>query len=162
MKFLIYFSQTANKTVEKIIAVMGISMAFIVALQVLCRYGFNNSLFWSEELARFLLVWLTFLGATAAYHRGVHPGIDTLTNKLPPRSQLGCRIVVYFLSLPFFLVMVYHGSSFAYFVRMQISPALGLPKWILFSIIPVSGIIFLLYCLTFLLSDFSKWYRSDH
>jgi len=161
MKFLIRASRTTNIAVEKILAAMGLSMALIVALQVLCRYGLNHSLFWSEELARFLLVWLTFLGSTAAYYRGVHPGIDILTNRLSAKSQLCCRIAVYLLSLPLFLVMIYHGSAFAYFVRLQISPALGLPKWIVFSIIPASSVIFLLYCLTFLLSDFLKWLRHD-
>ena len=53
---------------------MAMAMAAVVAAQVFWRYGLNASLFWSEELARHLLVWMTFLGASTAYRRRVHPG----------------------------------------------------------------------------------------
>jgi len=152
-------SQQTNKWVEFVLASFGISMACIVALQVFCRYVLNHSLFWSEELARYLLVWLSFLGATAAYYRRVHPSIDVLTQHLSIRLQKYCRVFVYLIAMGFFLVMIYHGGQFAYFVRAQISPALAIPKWILFLIIPISGTLFLLHCITFLVSEL--WERDD-
>ncbi|MEE4240104.1 MAG: TRAP transporter small permease, partial [Desulfopila sp.] len=141
-----------NIWVEKSLALLGISMTLIVIAQVFFRYILNSSLFWSEELARYLLVWITFLGATSAYYRGIHPGIDILTQRLAQPWQKGCRILVYIISLGFFTVMLYHGSTFAFFIRTQISPALALPKWIIFSIIPFSGALFFLHCLVFLLA----------
>lgn len=156
MELLIRTSQITNKWVERILASFGITMAFVVALQVFCRYILNHSLFWSEELARYLLVWLSFLGATAAYYRRIHPGIDILTLRLSPKSKKLCRIIVHLLSMTLFAVMVYYGSEFAYFIRGQISPALAIPKWIIFSIIPLSGTIFLVHCLTFLVLEFME------
>jgi len=149
-------SQITNKWVERSLASFGITMAFVVALQVFCRYVLNHSLFWSEELARYLLVWLTFLGATAAYYRRVHPGIDILTLQLNQNFRKLCRILVHLLSLVLFAVMIYHGSEFAYFIRNQISPALSIPKWIIFIIIPISGTIFSLHCLTFIVAEFME------
>lgn len=153
MQLLIRASQITNKWVERSLASFGITMAFIVALQVFCRYVLNHSLFWSEELARYLLVWLSFLGATAAYYRKIHPGIDILTLQLNEKLHKFSKILVHLLSLTLFAVMIYHGTEFAYFIRAQISPALAIPKWIIFAIIPVSGIIFLIHCLTFLLEE---------
>jgi TRAP-type C4-dicarboxylate transport system permease small subunit len=55
--------------------------------------------------------------------------------------------------------MIFFGVKFSYFVRLQISPALNLPKWIIFSIIPVSGLIFMVHGATFLLGEIQ---RRDH
>ena len=153
MELLIRVSHATNRWVERALAFFGITMAVVVALQVFCRYVLNHSLFWSEELARYLLVWLTFTGATAAYFRKIHPGIDILTLHLNQKLQKLCRILVHLVSLGLFLVMIYHGTGFAYFVRSQISPALAIPKWIIFVIIPVSGAIFLVHCLSFLIEE---------
>jgi TRAP-type C4-dicarboxylate transport system permease small subunit len=132
---------------------MGISLTGVVATQVFYRYVLNHSLFWSEELARYLLVWLSFLGASVAYYRKVHPGVDILYRQLPASLRKICLLSVHTVSILLFTTMIYHGSQFAYFVRMQISPALYLPKWIIFSIIPISGTILLIHGLAFLSDD---------
>ncbi len=140
-------SRRLNRGVEWLLAALGIVMAAIVAAQVFSRYVLNHSLFWSEELARYLLVWLTFLGASSAYRRGVHPGVDILWARMPPSMQRAAAVAVHAASMLLFGVMIVYGCRFAYFVRLQISPALSLPKWILFSIIPASGVIFMVHAL---------------
>ena len=155
MHYLHQVSTKINLWVERSLAVMGLTMALVVIVQVFCRYALNASLFWSEELARYLLVWLSFLGATAAYQRRVHPSVDVLTGRLSARWRKRVGILVYLFSFILFAVMVYHGTAFAYFVRLQISPALAIPKWIIFSVIPLSGAIFSLHCLRFLVDELS-------
>lgn len=161
MDFLSRVSAVSNRWVEKSLALLGFSMAAIVLLQVFFRYVLNHSLFWSEELARYILVWLTFLGASCAYYRKVHPGIDLLTQRLQGPLQKTCRVFVHVVSMSFFGVMIFHGVNFAYFIRLQISPALAIPKWIIFSVIPFSGCLFLLHCLVFLLSDLKESFNDD-
>jgi len=151
ISFLDKVSSYINKSIEYLIFGMGISMTFVVALQVFFRYLLNQSLFWTEELARYLLVWISFLGATVAYRRKVHPGIDVIFVKMPPLAKKGLALVVHAASMGFFVVMLVYGYEFAHFVRLQISPALGLPKWIILSIIPISGAVFLLHSLAFFL-----------
>ena len=146
-------SRFCNNWVEKSLALLGISMAIIVVLQVFCRYLLNHSLFWSEELARYLLIWLSFLGATAAYYRKVHPGIDILTSKLKKNQSRIISLAVHGISILFFLIMIIYGTLFAHFIRVQISPALGVPKWLIVSIIPISGILFLLHALSFVAQE---------
>lgn len=155
MKLLGTISSRLNRLTEISLATLGVSMAVIVALQVFFRYVLNHSLFWSEELARFLLIWLTFLGATAAYYRKIHPSIDILTIRLPAKIQRLSKLGVHLISAFFFCIMIYQGCLFSIFVKNQISPALGIPKWLLFSIIPSSGTIFLIHCFRFVVEEFS-------
>ena len=150
MSPLEHLSAVVNRWVEYLLFGLGFSMALVVALQVFFRYGLNHSLFWSEELARFMLVWLSFLGASTAYKRGVHPGVDLLTERLSTSYQKICRHLVHIVSLMLFAVMIVYGVQFAYVIRAQISPALYLPKWAVFAIIPASGLIFTIHCLAFL------------
>ena len=149
-RYLESSSLAINRWVEYLLFGFGFSMALIVAAQVFFRYGLNESLFWSEELARYLMVWLTFLGASVAYRRKVHPSIDVVYTRLPQALRQYFTMVVYAISLFLFAVMIVYGIRFAYFVRLQITPALYLPKWIVFSIIPISGIILSLHALAFI------------
>ena len=150
MSFPEKLSHRINIGIEYLLFIFGFSMAVLVAVQVFFRYVLNHSLFWSEELARYLLVWLTFLGASVAYYRNVHPGIDIFSAKLSPNFRRILAVSVHIASLFLFCVMMYYGCQFAYFIRLQISPALQLPKWIIFSIIPLSGLILTIHSLVFL------------
>jgi len=161
MPFLAKLSRTINKWIEYSLFGLGLSMSIIVAVQVFCRYVLNHSLFWSEELTRYLLVWLTFLGASVAYYRKVHPGIDVIYSRMPDSIQQAAAIAVHFISMTLFGIMIIFGVKFSYFVRLQISPALYLPKWIIYSIIPVSGLILMLHSLTFLLNEFKGKGRDN-
>lgn len=76
-----------NQWVEYLLFTLGFSMTALVAVQVFCRYVLNESLFWSEELSRFFLVWLTFLGASCAYYHKVNPGVDFLYIKMSASLQ---------------------------------------------------------------------------
>lgn len=146
-------SRSINHWVECSLFGLGFTMSIIVAGQVFCRYVLNHSLFWSEELARYLLVWLTFLGASVAYRRSIHPGIDILHVQMPASLQKISAIFIHLISMVLFGIMVFFGIKFSFFVRLQISPALYLPKWIVFSIIPLSGLIFMLHGVSFLLGE---------
>jgi TRAP-type C4-dicarboxylate transport system permease small subunit len=156
VRFIERLSDAINQWVEYSLFVFGFSMALIVATQVFFRYVLNESLFWSEELARFLLVWLTFLGATVAYRRRVHPGIDVLYARMTPSIKKVSTLLTHLVSMALFTVMIYYGYQFAYFVRLQISPALQLPKWIVLGIIPVSGLIFMIHLSALMLREFHR------
>lgn len=161
MSILEKLSLSLNSFIEYLLFGLGLTMTLVVAVQVFFRYVLNQSLFWSEELARFLLVWLSFLGASVAYRRKVHPGIDVLTSRMPHIPRKLCVVIVHIVSLIFFLVLIFYGCRFAYFVRLQISPALYVPKWVIFSIVPASGLVFLIHGITFLLQELKRGSR-DH
>jgi TRAP-type C4-dicarboxylate transport system permease small subunit len=150
-----------NQVVEYLLFGLGFSMAVIVAVQVFFRYVLNQSLFWSEELARFLLVWLTFLGASVAYYRKVNPGVDVLYARMGPALRRASTLLIHLVSIALFAVMLVYGWRFAHFVRLQISPALNLPKWIVMSVVPISGSVLLVHGIAFFLQELTRGRRDD-
>jgi TRAP-type transport system small permease protein len=83
-------------------AAIAICLAVMVVLvfgNVLLRYLFNSGITLSEELSRWLMVWLTFLGAIVALRRHAHLGVDTLIRMLPHKGRLLCFVLSYLLML---------------------------------------------------------------
>jgi TRAP-type C4-dicarboxylate transport system permease small subunit len=154
-------SRNINRWIEYMLFGLGLTMALVVAAQVFFRYVLNQSLFWSEELARYLLIWLTFLGASVAYYRKAHPGVDILYMKMGPMGRRACAMFAHLAAMALFGVMIYYGCQFAWFVRLQISPALQLPKWIIMSIIPISGIVLMIHGTTFIVNEMGRADRDD-
>ena len=74
-------------------------MVVLVFGNVVLRYVFNSGIATSEELSRWLMVWLTFLGAIVALRQHAHLGVDTLVRALPPRGRLACFLASYALML---------------------------------------------------------------
>src|SRR6266513_3210091 len=75
------------------------AMVVLVFSNVVLRYVFNSGIAISEELSRWLLVWLTFLGAIVALRQHAHLGVDTLVRALPAAGKRVCFIASYCLML---------------------------------------------------------------
>ena len=75
------------------------TLCLLVIYSVVMRYAFNSGIPTSEELSRWLLVWLTFLGAIVALRQHAHLGVDTLVRALPPLGKKICFIASYVLML---------------------------------------------------------------
>src|SRR3954451_16946097 len=85
------------------------AMVVLVFTNVVMRYLFNSGIPTSEELSRWLLVWLTFLGAVVALREHAHLGVDTLVRRLSPTGKRACFILNYGLML-FADLMLLKGS----------------------------------------------------
>lgn len=93
-------------------AVIGVVLAVMVVLvfgNVVLRYGFNSGIAISEEVSRYLFIWLTFLGAIVAVHEHAHLGVDTLVKLLPRGGKLFCVIASELLML-FAVALLFWGS----------------------------------------------------
>lgn len=81
---------------------MAAALALMVVLvfgNVVLRYAFNSGVIVSEELSRWLFVWVTFLGAVVALHEGAHLGSDTLVSRLPLAGKKLCMLLGHLLML---------------------------------------------------------------
>lgn len=82
-----------NHLEEIILVILFALMVVVIFLQVIMRYGFNNSLAWSEEVGRFIFEWLTWIGMSLGARRGEHIKITLLTDKLPFRAAHAANIL---------------------------------------------------------------------
>lgn len=77
--------------------VMAAALAIMVVLvfgNVVLRYFFNSGITWSEEMSRYLFIWLTFLGAIGAYKNKEHLGVDMVIKRLPNKMKKWCSLLV--------------------------------------------------------------------
>jgi TRAP-type C4-dicarboxylate transport system permease small subunit len=87
------------RAIKFVIALCLAVMVVLVFGNVVLRYVFNSGIATSEELSRWLLVWLTFLGAIVALRQHAHLGVDTLVQMLPPAGKRICFVLSYALML---------------------------------------------------------------
>ena len=121
-----------------------------VLLGVFSRKILGDQYRWSEELARFLLVWISFLGGAIAYIDDKHLGVDLLVNKFELMARRISRVVTHGLILAFSLFIMGVGGTRLVIERFdsgQLMPALQLPKAWFYLAIPVSGYLIALFAL---------------
>jgi len=111
-------------------------MTIVVVLQVICRYLLGASLTWSEEFARFALVWITFLGAGIALRRRAHMGVQAIVEIFSPGVRKIVQVFTIFTILSFLVVAAFKGIELALFNMKQYSPAMGLPMGFVYLAIP--------------------------
>ena len=80
------------RRLEALVAGILALMVVLVFGNVVLRYGFNSGIAISEEVSRYLFIWLTFLGAIVAVHEHEHLGVDTLVRALPREGRLACVV----------------------------------------------------------------------
>ena len=98
-------SRVIDKTLSYVVAFLLVAMSVTVFGNVVCRYFLDFSLGWYEEISRFLLIWIVFLGAVIALIRGDHLAIDLLSFALPPRANRMLVILVDVLVLVSLAIM---------------------------------------------------------
>lgn len=106
-------------------------MLVAAVAQVVSRYVFNAPLTWSEELSRYLFIWLSFLGAWVAWNRREHLGIDVLPELVPTRWRGPLLRLLEVLTLIFAVTSMYFGQKILSVSMRQPSAALRIPMvWV--------------------------------
>ena len=131
-------------------------MVMLVFGNVVLRYVFNSGIAISEELSRWLLVWLTFLGAIVALRQHAHLGVDTLIRALPAQGKLVCFIASYALMLYADWLLTLGSWKQAVLTFGDRAPASGISVGLFFYssglVFGVSAAVILLYDLVRVLS----------
>ena len=128
-------------------------MVAIIFAQVVARYILSNSLSWSEELGRYLFVWMTFIGSAIAVRNKLHVSLDMFVCRLPRTLQKFCLLISYVSMIIFTNVVIYGGYKFFIKGSNQISAAMQLPMHYIYIVLPVGGGLILFYLLKNLYED---------
>jgi len=130
--------QTLEKVIRYMVLLLLALMVIIVFANVVSRYYLQFSLAWSEEVARFMLVWLVFLGSFLAYIHDEHLGLDILVKKFPPLlrkiTAVGANLLVIFA-----LYAVMEGGYLMMIANFDwLSPAAEIPQGYIYVVVPLS------------------------
>jgi len=100
-------------------------VAGVVGAGVFFRYVLNDSLSWSEEAAKYAMLWMVFLAAPIALRLGGHPSIQLLVHTMPRRLGAGVRAIVALAVVVFCAYLAWKSHAYAWSGRKQIAIAIG-------------------------------------
>ena len=119
-------------------------MVVIVFANVIARYSLSASLAWSEEVARFMLIWLVFIGAVLAYVNDEHLGLDIIVRLFPRRIRYGLAVVADLLIMVAIYLVIHGGAQLMRDSWEWGSPATDTPYGYVYTVVPACGILLLL------------------
>ena len=108
------------------------------------RYFLNHSLFWVEELSRFLFLWLIFLGIGMAFRRSMHFAMRTLVDSIEKRWRRIAGLMVCLAIFLTALLLIFAGAELAWFAKEQTSSGMEVSRFWFYLAIPFGGLVTLL------------------
>ena len=122
-----------------------VAMSAIVFSNVTLRGLTNHSIPWADEVARYLMIWMTFLGAGLILRHGGHVAISNLQEALATRAQVVLRAAIVLLLLGFFGFMVWVGWDYMQRMRFQRTPATRISFAYIYAAMPVGFSLLILH-----------------
>jgi TRAP-type C4-dicarboxylate transport system permease small subunit len=165
-------AERLDRALAALLAVLLAAIVLVVTWQVVARYLLRDASGWSEELARFLLIWIGLFGGALAYQRRLHLGIDLVPrylrrpgNAVRPAAGAIFRVIdACVLVFAGGALVIGGGALVALTIELeQYSPALGLPMALVYLCLPASGLLICLSALAALTRppDAAPAQRSD-
>jgi C4-dicarboxylate transporter DctQ subunit len=147
-------SDFIDKVTLTIACVLLVIIAVIVNWGVFCRYVLFAPLPWSEQIPKYAMIWMGFLGASVGISRNRHIGFDILVSRLPSMIRKIIIFAGHFIILIFLVMMTIYGVTFAFAVGFSSkAPMLPIPMFYLFIAVPVGGVFMVLQTIIRLVLD---------
>lgn len=121
------------------------AMAIIVFANVVLRYATSDSIEWAEEVARQLMVWLTFVGSGLVLRYGGHIAVENLQDAMPSRGAQLMRAAVALGLFGLFGFMLWYGTVYALRAVDQLTPTTQISMAWIYAAIPVGAVLLLLH-----------------
>lgn len=158
--FLVAFSDFLNTIVKHLCIVLVGILVVLVLVTVFFRYVLNMGIGWSDELARYLNIWVALFGASIAFKYGDHVGIEFFRNFLPDKALRIFKFLMRFLILVFLCISEYY--FYFYFIKSRaLTPAMQIPyRWIQLSLF-VGFAVMIIHLLSFIFTDLDDFVSGD-
>lgn len=136
-----------QKIEEYIIVLCLTVMGIVLFLQILMRFFFSSPLSWVEELARYLQIWITFLGIGYGIRKGSHISMSLVKNKMPEIVKYIFEMVCNITSLFVFIILIASSINFITYQNV-LSTAMEIPMKLVYSVIPIGATIYIIYSIS--------------
>ncbi|WP_217808179.1 TRAP transporter small permease [Oceanibacterium hippocampi] len=134
-------------SIERSLGALAMGLICLISFaNVVVRYATDVSFAFTEEFSVFLMVIMTFVGASLAFATNENIRIVFLLDRLPPRARLTCEVLAALASFFMFALIVWYGGELTWdeYRFEQTSPGLGYPTWIYTIWLPILGFVILL------------------
>ncbi len=153
---LIKFDNFLAKGEATILIALGAAMSVVCFLQVIFRYVLAYPLPWSEELARYLFVWLSIFGAALAMQKRGLFGLDIFFLRLPNQVRLAVGLLIHILIAGVVLVIFFEGIVLVQKTTLQESPAMGIPMSWAYACLPIGAALMAVHLVVIFFKDVVK------
>jgi TRAP-type C4-dicarboxylate transport system permease small subunit len=160
MKILQLFNKLTDRINEVIMFIFAVVLILSCFAQICTRLA-GVPLSWSEELSRYLAVWLTFIGAAYALRRKSLATVEILLDKCKGNSKKILFIIISLFVIVFSIILIRYGWAFSMRFMRQTSPALHIPKGLVYLSAPISGVLMCLYQLEILIDTLKKGKEAE-
>ena len=155
-----------NQIVDRLVAVVRIVILFqataifvIIVYTVVSRYVFNSVLSWSEEVPRYLLIWIAFLGAAVSVDLKDHIAFDYVSKRFSGQLRRLVELVINLAMLFFGWIMFFFGIQFVEDFGSDLMESIPFTNVWYYTAMPISGFLIMLFALR---SQLNLWLRGDH
>jgi TRAP-type C4-dicarboxylate transport system permease small subunit len=142
-----------------LLVVFGAVMSVIVMLQIFFRFVIYIPLPWSEELARYLMIWTGMVGSFVALREGRHIGVTLVVDRLPLRAAAWVSVFVQVATILFLSILAKQGLALALINLNQLSPAMRIPMFFPYLAVPVGAALMIIELAAGVLQDL---YPTEH
>lgn len=153
------WSHRLNRGVEYLCALLMVLLVLDVWAGVVARYVLQHSLPWTEELARYLMIWMALLAVSCAIVHREHIGLDILRQRLPRKAERMLFVLIDGLGFCLFAVLGLYGLAMAQQGIHQYANIFGMTMALPFAAVPVSS---LLACIQLVLRGAQDFHRLSH
>jgi C4-dicarboxylate transporter DctQ subunit len=150
------FSGTVDTFVRVILAIMLSVMIIVVLFGVINRFLLKFPISWTEEVARFLMIWICMLGSTIAIKNGTHVAVLFFVSKLDIKIRRKVALLNHLLIISFLVIPSLYGIKLCFSQAGQLSPALRISMFFPFFSVPFGCIVMILHELATLKAMFTQ------
>jgi len=154
-RYTALLSTLLDRYITRVVTGLLFLLALLLSLGVFYRYVLNDSIYWSNEVARYLMVYIVFFGATMAHRHRAHIRIDLILEHLSSANRQRLERVIALLFLGFWIVILSGSIKLLPMFMLQKTATLNLPFALPFAALPLSALIWILY----LLDDLAHTFR---
>jgi TRAP-type C4-dicarboxylate transport system permease small subunit len=138
------FYRTLNKSIEVLTILLLSVITIIVPVEVFLRYCFGMTLYITEQLTRYLLVWVVFLASSLALRENSHISIEIAVNRFHGRARLLVNLIAQIVLITFLAFLIVEGITALSFQKDQIVPSLRISIFWFYLAIPVGSFLMIL------------------
>ena len=159
MRWLNKLSDGVNTVAEYFVALCLGLMSVVVFAQVVLRQT-TGSLLWSEELARYLMIYMVYIGSSIGVKYGTHIAVEFVMGRCPAGVQKVVAVIVDLLMLAAFAILCYYGMKIVTLTMMQKSPAMRVKMGYVYFSMVLGGVLMFLHCLNNMINTITG-YKSE-